>query len=143
MSGDGSAGPPGPGLLHSRPVPDDDARALVDRWWRVWRDGDTSLIDDLCTDPYRRHTSMGSEVVSREEYKKRLAASFGVMRGAETRIDDQVVSGDKVWTRATTRGVNLATDDRSVITWLVVHRIEGDRIAESWSATLAGVEWER
>ena len=59
-----------------------------------------------------------------------------------TSIEDQVVSGDRVWTRATSRGVNLTTDDASVITWIVVHRIEGDRIAETWSATLPGVEWE-
>jgi hypothetical protein len=123
-------------------VGDDDKRALVDRWWSIWRDGDPGVVDDLCTDPYRRHTSMGSECITRDEYKKRLVATMSVMRGAATTIDDQVVDGDKVWTRATSRGVNLTTDDRTVITWMVVHRIEGDRIAETWAATLPGVEWK-
>jgi hypothetical protein len=123
-------------------VPDDTLTTLIDRWWQVWRDGDTNAVDDLCTDPYVRHTSMGSERISRAEYKRRLAMSMEVMRGAVTTIDDQVVDGDRVWTRATSRGVNLKTDDRSVITWMVVHRIEGDRIAESWAATLPGVEWD-
>jgi hypothetical protein len=117
-------------------------RDLVARWWTIWRDGDVALADEICTDPYVRHTSLGTEHVSRTEYKKRLGSQLHVMRGATTTIDDQVVSGDRVWTRATSRGVNLTTDDASVITWIVVHRIEGDRIAETWSATLPGVDWE-
>jgi len=27
------------------------------------------------------------------------------------------------------------------VTWLVVHRLAGGRIVESWSATLPGVDW--
>ena len=34
-----------------------------------------------------------------------------------------------------------AESDSTVMTWMVIHRIEGDRLAEVWAATLPGVEW--
>lgn len=123
---------------------DDAALELVRRWWRdIWGAADLDAVDELCTDPYIRHTSLGTETLSIPQYKKRLAQTIHVLRGADTTIDDEVVAGDKVWTRATSRGVNLTTEDRAVITWMVIHRLEGDRIAETWAATLPGVDWER
>ena len=122
---------------------DDEARALVRRWWDgIWREGDLDIVDELCTDPYTRHTGMGTEHLSHDEYKKKLVQTQRVLRGATTTIDDEVVAGDKVWSRATTRGVNLEHDDATVMTWMVIHRIEGGRLAEVWAATLPGVEWE-
>jgi ketosteroid isomerase-like protein len=124
-------------------VGDSEARALVHRWWDgVWSQGDLAIIDEICTDPYTRHTGTGTERLSREEYKQRLARTREVLQGAETTIDDQVVDGDRVWTRATSRGVQLASVERPVMTWMVLHRIEGGRLAEVWAATLPGVEWD-
>lgn len=108
----------------------------------MWGEANPDAVDDICTDPYIRHTSLGTEHMPLPKYKKRLAESMHVMRGAETTIDDQVVAGDKVWTRATSRGVNLSTEKRQVLTWMIVHRIEDGRIAETWTAALPGVEWE-
>jgi hypothetical protein len=124
-------------------VGDDDARALVRRWWDgIWGDGELEIVDEICTDPYVRHTGMGTERLTRAEYKEKLVRTREVLHGAVTTIDEQVVVGDRVWTRATSRGVHLATANRSVMTWMVLHRIEGDRLAEVWAATLPGVEWE-
>ena len=123
---------------------DEEARALVRRWWEgIWHDGDLSIVDELCTDPYIRHTGMGTERLSLEEYKKKLLQTQRVLKGAVTTIDDEVVAGDKVWSRATSRGVNLDTVEGSVMTWIVIHRIENGKLAEIWAATLPGVEWER
>lgn len=122
---------------------DEEARALVRRWWDgIWREGDLSIVDELCTDPYVRHTGMGTDRLSHAEYKKRLAQTQRVLKGAVTTIDDEVVAGDKVWSRATSRGVNLDTVEKSVMTWMVIHRIENGKLAEVWAATLPGVEWE-
>lgn len=122
---------------------DEDARALVRRWWDgIWGDGELDIVDEICTDPYVRHTGMGTERLTRAEYKGKLVRTREVLYGAVTTIDEQVVVGDRVWTRATSRGVHLAAADRSVMTWMVLHRIEGDRLAEVWAATLPGVEWE-
>lgn len=121
---------------------DEEARALVARWWQgIWQTGDLSVVDEICADPYLRHTGVGSERLSKSEHVKRLNHTREVMRGAVTTIDDQVVVGDKVWTRATSRGVNLTSVEHAVITWIVIHRIEHGKIAETWASTLPGVEW--
>lgn len=116
---------------------------LVRRWWTdVWGGDDLSVLDEICADPYVRHTGLGTERVSLAEYERRLTQQRQVLRHATTTIDDQVVSGDKVWTRATSRGVDFTAIDRSVMTWITIHRIEDGRIAEAWVSTLPGVEWE-
>jgi ketosteroid isomerase-like protein len=124
-------------------VDDNEARALVRRWWDgIWREGHLDLVDELCTDPYTRHTGMGTERLSHDEYKQKLVQTQRVLRGAVTTIDDEVVAGDKVWSRATSRGVNLDAEHGQVMTWMVIHRIEDGRLAEVWAATLPGIEWE-
>jgi hypothetical protein len=124
-------------------VGDEEARALVRRWWDgIWREGDLGIVEELCTDPYTRHTSIGTERLSHGEYKEKLLQSQRVLRGAVTTIDDEVVVGDKVWSRATSRGINVEHVEGSVMTWMVIHRIEDGRLAEIWAATLPGVEWE-
>ena len=129
-------------VVCSSAVTDDEARALVRRWWDgIWREGDLGIVDELCTDPFIRHTGMGTERLGHEEYKKKLVQTQRILRGAVTTIDDEVVVGDKVWSRATSRGVNFEHLDGAVMTWMVIHRIEGDRLAEVWAATLPGVEW--
>lgn len=127
---------------------DDEARALVARWFEIWRANDLGIVDEIFADPVTRHTGMGTERLALKDYKERLVQVQRVLRGAQTTIDDQVVSGDRVWTRATSRGVNLETatadaEAATVLTWLMVHRIADGRIAESWTATLAGVDWQR
>jgi hypothetical protein len=119
------------------------AKALMRTWWdRVWGEGDLDALDDLLTDPYRRHTSAGSETVGRNEYKAKLAHTQRLLYRPETTIEDEVVVDDKIWSRATSKGLNLDTGDMVTITWLTVHRIEGDRLAEAWIAAIVGVEWD-
>lgn len=121
-----------------------DPVAVSQRWWdEIWRDGRIEAIDELFTDPFVRHTGTGSESASRAAYKGRLSEVQRVIAWAETTIDDRTVAGDRVWTRATSRGVNRETGETSVLTWLIEQRIEDGRIAEHWVATLPGVDWTR
>jgi predicted SnoaL-like aldol condensation-catalyzing enzyme len=123
-------------------VDEEQARALVQQWWDcVWRDGDLSVLDAICTDPYTRHTGLGSTTASLQDYKKVLASAQTRIKGATTTIDDQVVDGDKVWTRATSRGVNPTGEAGALMTWLTIHRIEGAKLAEVWAAALPDVDW--
>ena len=47
-----------------------------------------------------------------------------------------------MWTRATSKGINQETGERSIVTWLLVQRLDGaGRIAEQWVATFPGVDW--
>lgn len=116
--------------------------AVSDRWWiEVWRDGNVEAMTELFTDPVIRHTSSGTETIKRVVYQRRIAEAQRAFCCATTRIDDRTVAGDRVWTRATSRGVNKETGAPSLVTWLIVQRFEGTRIAEQWIATHAGVDW--
>ena len=120
----------------------DDPLAVSQRWWdEIWRDGNLDAIDELFTEPFVRHTGSGTETTSRDRVQG--AAGRGPAR-AVTRadvIDDRVVDGDKVWTRATSKGINRETGERAVVTWLLMQRVEDGRIAEQWVATFLGVDW--
>jgi ketosteroid isomerase-like protein len=127
-------------------VPDDAERLLAvsDRWWNeIWRDGDLAQLDTLLTDPFTRHTATGSETLPASTYRARLAEFQRALSRAMTRIDDRTVAGDRVWTRATSTGINRETGEKAVVTWMIVQRIEGDRIAEHWVVTVPNVDWER
>ena len=116
--------------------------ALSDRWWdEIWRDGDIDAVDELLTDPFVRHTSLGSMVSPRHEYKAMLAEIQRTLCRPETTIDDRVVAGDRVWTRATSHGLNLETSETTVVTWMLIQRIAEGRIAEHWVLTVRGVDW--
>lgn len=127
-----------------RPVEPDVARSLMRAWWeRVWREGDLDALDEILTDPYTRHTSAGSETITREAYKAKLANSQRLLYRPDTTIDDEVVVGDKIWTRATSTGLNLDTGEVATITWMTIHRVADGRLAEAWIAALVGVHWDR
>ncbi|TFV64270.1 hypothetical protein E4P41_01570 [Geodermatophilus sp. DF01-2] len=116
--------------------------ATVTRYWdELWTRRDLDVIDELFAEEYVRHSSAGTKVFRRDELKKEVRAAWRLLHDAATTVDDQVVDGDRVWTRATTAGVNLDTGAPSLLTWLVVHRLENGRLVESWNATLPGVDW--
>ena len=65
------------------------------------------------------------------------------MEFAEVRIESQSVSGNEVWSRVTTIGVNRKTEEPTTISWLQVCRIEDDRIAEMWMLYALGIDWSQ
>jgi ketosteroid isomerase-like protein len=116
--------------------------AISQRWWdEIWRDGNLDAIDELFSEPFVRHMGTGTERESRAAYKGRLGEFQRVLSRAETTIDDRVVDGDKVWTRATSKGINRETGELAIVTWLMIQRIEDGRITEQWVAAFPGVEW--
>lgn len=118
------------------------ARRLTQRWWdEVWRDGHVDVAREILTDPFVRHTAAGTAVTPLAEYVTMLAEFQRTLWHPETTVDDQVVSADRVWTRATSRGFNRDTGEPTVVTWLIVQRIEHGRIAEHWLLTGHGVDW--
>ena len=116
--------------------------ATSDRWWvDIWRDGNIEAMAELFTDTVVRHTSTGTEKLSCAEYQRRIAESQRAFCCATTRIDDRTVSGDRVWTRATSKGIARETGEPTLVTWMIIQRFEGARIAEQWVTTLAGTDW--
>ena len=122
----------------------EDPRDVVARYWDgLWRRHDLGVVDELIAEPYVRHSSAGSRTVSRSEFKRELSGAWRLLHDSTTTIEDQVADGDRVWTRATTAGINRDTGAMSVVTWLTIHRLDGGRIVESWTASLPGVDWRR
>ena len=120
----------------------EDAREIVERYWdALWRRRDLAVVDDVIGEPYLRHSSAGTRSLKRAEFKRELKRAWQLLDSPATTVEDQVADGDKVWTRATTQGVNIETGEPSVVTWLVVHRVVGGRIVEAWIASLPGVDW--
>ncbi|WP_166521048.1 ester cyclase [Modestobacter roseus] len=116
--------------------------SIVHRYWDgLWNRRDLTVIDELIAEPYVRHSSAGTRSLTRAQFTREVRDSWQLLHDPATTVDDQVTAEDRVWTRATTTGLNLDTGQTSVVTWLVVHRVADGRIAESWSATLPGVDW--
>ena len=129
-------------LLYVERVDEAALLRVCDRWWHeVWRDGNIAVADEILTDPFVRHSATGTAVVSRDEYKATLAEFQRTLCRPQTTIDERVVSGDLIWTRATSRGMNRATGETTVVTWMLIQRISGDRIAEHWALTVRGLDW--
>jgi ketosteroid isomerase-like protein len=130
--------------LGSPAVDEEAMAATVARYWdELWTRRDLDVIDELFAEKYVRHSSAGTRVLRRDDLKREVRAAWRLLHDAVTTVDDQVVDGDRVWTRATTEGVNLDTGEPSVLTWLVVQRLADGRIVESWNATMPGVDWRR
>lgn len=118
--------------------------ALARRYWDgLWTRRDLGVIDELFAEPYTRHSSAGTKILRRRDLKREVREAWRLLHDAVTTIDDQAIAGDRVWTRATTEGVNLDTGEPSLLTWLVVHRVADGKFVESWSATLPGLDWRR
>jgi hypothetical protein len=130
--------------VQSAAVDEDDALALVHRWWdEMWGTGNFDLLDELVTDPVVRHTGAGTEVTTRAAYRARLIELQRTLHRPRTTIDDVAVAADRIWARLTSRGLNLETGERSVLTWMMEFRVVGDRIAELWVLGANGVDWNR
>lgn len=115
---------------------------LSRRWWNeLWREGRIDVADEIVADPIVRHSSTGTFVTSRDDYKRQLAEFQRTLCKPETTIDDRSLEGDRLWTRATSRGINRETGEPSIVTWLMVQRIVDGRIAEQWTMTAWGVDW--
>jgi ketosteroid isomerase-like protein len=114
---------------------------LVARWWNVWCEGDLDTFDEILADPFVRHGGYGTAVRSRKQAKRDMAEYRESMEIADVRVEAQAVSGDEVWSRVTTTGVNLKTEEPTRMSWLQVCRIAEGRIAEMWLLYALGVDW--
>lgn len=121
---------------------DADIEVLVRRWWQdVWGKGDLDAVDQLMAERYVRHDPNGTRAFTPAAYKAEMVQYLRAIHGATTTIDDVATSGDRVWARLTSRGVNLEAEQAVTVTWLAVYRFEAGRLAESWVLHRPGLEW--
>jgi hypothetical protein len=128
--------------MSGQPVTGRSADELVRVYWDVvWGERKIDLVDELMTDPYTRHAASGTQVLSREQLKRDLVELWKSLYDARTVIDDLAIVGDRIWLRATTKAADLLIGQQSVRTWMIQHRVEDGRLAESWSAVIPGIDW--
>ena len=79
-----------------------EATRLIDRWWHdVWREGQLAVIDEIFSDPFLRHTSLGSRTTTTAEYRALLQEFQRTLHRPETTVDDRALADDRIWMRAT------------------------------------------
>ncbi len=116
------------------------ARDIIDRWARIWNEGDMAAIDDVVSADYLQHSSLRGDMRGREVVRQSYASyhlAFPDMHFTGTTL---VAEGDRLvnhWSfKGTHRGEwNGVAATGKVITYTGanVFRIADGRIVENWS----------
>lgn len=116
-------------------------RALVQRLYDAFNSGDPERLDDVLGGDYVHHDPNLPAEMQRGlgAYKQRFAAFPTAFPGFRLTVEDLVAEGDRVAVRWTFRGTNRgelmgipATGKEVTFTAISIHRVAGDKIAESW-----------
>jgi predicted ester cyclase len=113
----------------------------------VWKHGDLDAIDEMLAPDFVDHSLLPGQGSSREEYKRSAAEFYGAFSIAEFTIEDQIVEGDKVVTKFSTRCIHRGailgvppSGEVGEYSSIKIHRIGGGRITDEWSeGNLLGV----
>ena len=137
---------------------DAELAELVRLYWDgVWGQRRLELIDELMADPYTRHSAAGTRRMRRAELKGEFVQYWRVLYDAVTTVDDQVIAGDRVWTRATMKGrrggergdlVDSAPDSGPAFRGVVERDSARDRLdlargCQPRSSSLVWPQWRR
>jgi SnoaL-like domain len=127
----------------SAPAPGEvTPQQVVVRYWNeVVGRGRFELLDELVADRYVTHSLDGTIIRTRAELRADLVRFARSMHPVTT-IDDQTVDGTNVWSRLTSRGVNVETAEPVTIRWLTVSRVVDGRLVESWLLHAMGAGWD-
>jgi serine phosphatase RsbU (regulator of sigma subunit)/predicted ester cyclase len=119
--------------------------ALARRFMEARIKGDLDAVDEMLAPDFVNHTSLLSvQEPDREGVKRVTAQLSAAVSNASVHIEDQIAAGDKV----VTRSVVHATHDRGELMGVApsgrelafmpvfIHRIEGGKIAEEWTANM-------
>lgn len=119
-----------------------DPAELVQRYWfDVWGRYDLDALAEIITDPYVRHGPEGTRTSSVDDLRRDLIQYQRSLHKPDVTIHHQTVDGDMVWTSLTARGPSVDSGDVLVVSWLQLHRVEDDRLAEVWALYASGHDW--
>jgi serine phosphatase RsbU (regulator of sigma subunit)/predicted ester cyclase len=120
--------------------------ALVRRFFQARAEADLDAMDKMMAPGFISHPLF--EEPDRKGYKRQVAGYVAAFSNVSILIEDQVAAGDKVTSRITAR----ATHDRKELLGaaptgrevsymaILIHRIEGGKIAEEWGVGTAPSE---
>jgi predicted ester cyclase len=115
--------------------------ALVRRFLEARVAGDVDAVDEMLAPDFVNHTKvLPDEEPGREGFMQAIAQYTAAFSNSSVLVEDQVAAGDKVVTRCVVRRTHdrgevmgVAPSGRE-LTYMpvVIHRIEGGKIAEQW-----------
>ena len=118
-------------------------KAIVRRFYEALTEGDLDTIRELLAPDFVDHRPLqGYEDAGREAYTRFVAAVHAVFSDVFYVIEEQMAAeGDRVISRLSTGGVHdrgefmgfAPTGKEYEMTAIVIHRIEGGKIAEEWT----------
>jgi predicted ester cyclase len=120
--------------------PTDAAQVAATSFDRVWGDGDVGAIEERYADDYRIHF-MGEQdrLVGPDALGGYVSHLHGAFPDLTVTVDDRLVDDDRVMTRwsaaGTHEGEHMGLPPTSAdveLSGIIVDRIDGDEIAESW-----------
>ncbi|NJK53359.1 MAG: ester cyclase [Leptolyngbyaceae cyanobacterium SU_3_3] len=118
----------------------DRNKAIYQRYiQQVFNQGQLDLLDEILSPSYVYHEAPPDILPGAEGIRQVVSIFRAAFPDLEITIDDQLADGDKVCSRATTRGTHQgeifgipATGKAVTMTGLTVVRIVDGRITESW-----------
>lgn len=108
------------------------AKSAVLRVWRAFDAHDPEALAASLTPGWREVNGDGRSW-SVAEAQAAVGGYADVYSGTSTRIDAIIAEGDLVAVRSTTTTTHRATGKRLTRYEIAVHRVDGDRVAQTWS----------
>jgi steroid delta-isomerase-like uncharacterized protein len=106
---------------------------------QVFNEGRVDLLDELLAPSYVYHEAPPGTLPGADGIKQVVSMFRAAFPDLEITIDDQIAEGDKVCSRATTRGTHQgeifgipATGEVVTMTGMTIVRIVEGRITDSW-----------
>ncbi len=123
-------------------------KALVRRFFEARLKADLNAIEEMLAPGFVSHGFLPGQQPGREGFKRAIAESHAAFSNRRRFIEEQVAEGDLVVTRYSVhlthdRGeyMGVAPTGREVeFKAIVIHRIEGGKIAEEWGTATSGAE---
>jgi predicted ester cyclase len=121
---------------------------VVRRFLEAWVIVDLDTMRELMAPDFVDRSVRPGEGSDRESYLRGVVEDDAALSIAHFNIEDQIVEGDKVVTRYTSRGrhdrgkyMGLApTGEDFEVTGMIIHRIAGGKIIEEWTEGTAILE---
>jgi serine phosphatase RsbU (regulator of sigma subunit)/predicted ester cyclase len=116
-------------------------KALVRRFLEAQDKGDLDAVKEMMAPHFVDHSALPGQAPNREDYIRDLTDDQAAFSDFRYIIEDQAAEGDKVISRCTISAIHdrgevlgfTPTGRKIETTYISIHRIEGDKIAEEWS----------
>jgi steroid delta-isomerase-like uncharacterized protein len=121
----------------------EENKAIVERFWKVWEEGNIDLVDELLAADHVNHNPATPDQPAGAEGVREVVTMFrSAMPDLKVVIEDMIAEGDKVVVRYTLEGTHEGelfgvppTGRRLSIKSIAVERVSEGKLREHWRIT--------